>query len=1029
MLRLRVIIGLFIGVFLCLEWCCHLKAQNDVGFISQISLEQGLSDRTIKDIAQDRYGYIWIGTRNGLNRYDGLHIVTYDNHPLSQTRISHRDIQQILCRKDGSLVIEYANRRAIDVLVSSSTQAQKVFLNEENGILGQVEKLAINETQGELHVLVTRDSTLILQRLNDDLKFDSLFTFQDYIAKPSSTYNLLVADRGKVFLNESKLGIIVADTLGQIHDVFLYDSLGVSSDAAMARIFRQDKLGRVWLNFDNTPGLWEFNEAAGYFTPFQLEQIHREYDNLWEDALGNVIITTISDRSPRRAFMVTSQDDVVDYSSYLVSHQRVNEIYSSDFERLLFVGTTSGVKKNVLVKKRVIKFLTRDFSSDDLFNLRGIVCLPDHSVVISGNAHEWHVLHPQKDSISAIDLGLNYREGTDFCDCARELVYDPRGYVWGTRFSESYKGELVRMSLADTSFRSFSIPYQIESLILGLDSTVWFVASNSGQESFLTYLDETNYTFHHYFLPDGSNPLADFRPTCLYESSDRTKWVGTTRGLVKIDKDGQMDVFQFSENNYYGLVSNMIYCIVEDSEGNLWIGTDAGVNRCKLDDTGEDEFEFFDARDGLADNNVRAILEDDNGNMWFSTAGGLSYFDRTLKTFRNFGIADGFSQNEFNKFSFSKDQDGNFFIGGTNGLNYFNPNELLERNLDAPILLSELSYYDKVEDAIIEKTHNLQDIEEVVLPASNRYFHCAFALADYAYPELNQFQYKLENRDPEWNWIGTQNTIRFNNLSAGNYVLKIRGADRNLNLSSTEFALPIRVKQFFYKSNWFALFCIILGLLFIYLFHKIRVQQVIKMERLRTKISSDLHDDVGGLLSGLAMQTELLEYTAAEKDKPKLKRISDMSRNAMAQMRDVIWATDARKDRFEDLIVRMREFAAEILFSRGINCNIQTKGIVPEKKLPVQVRQNLYLIFKEAITNVAKHSNATDTQVELMKEGSVFEMTIKDNGTGKETNGQKSSLNGSGLKNMRLRAKNLNAQLDIDKQNGFKVSLRMKAFS
>ena len=268
----------------------------------------------------------------------------------------------------------------------------------------------------------------------------------------------------------------------------------------------------------------------------------------------------------------------------------------------------------------------------------------------------------------------------------------------------------------------------------------------------------------------------------------------------------------------------------------------------------------------------------------------------------------------------------------------------MERDLNAPIILSSLSFYDQEEGAIIERLHNLHQIEEVRLPASNRYFECSFALADYTHPQQNLYQYKLEGLDIDWNYLGTQNEIRFNNLPAGNYTLRIRGADRNLNVSSSEFSLPIKVAQYFYRQGWILLLVLRLISLVIYFVHRLTLRQAINMERFRTKISSDLHDDVGGLLSGLAMQTELLQYTAKESDKPKLKRISEMSRNAMAQMRDVIWATDARKDKFEDLLIRMKEYAAEILFPREITCDFDVVNINREKKIPVQIRQNLYLI-------------------------------------------------------------------------------------
>lgn len=1023
---LRVVSTSFVLGMLCLG---QALGQSNLGAIAQISLEQGLSDRRIKDITRDKYGYIWIATRNGLNRYNGLDIISYDRHPHSTNRISSKDIQRIVCRDDGSLIIQYEGyRRFLDVLPPTSTQAQKIFLNHENGIVSQqIERLVGVESSGSYYVLLRKDSSLVVQELNDIGRFDSLFTVQGYLAKPSSRYHLLMQDRGLVWISDDKMGLILADTNGNIQAQFSYDSIGVSHLAGLPSIFYQDQLGRVWLSFENARGLWEFNEAAGYFTPFSLDVTPSYYKNIWEDDGGNVIIAAEQEGETTALFMILADDSVRTLDELLAQTKVINRIYSSDFERILFVGTNGGVQKVTLTKKRVQQFLEK--SGNDLSQcIRGMVEIPDGNIVMQSEDNHWYSLSHNRDSVHRIEFDLRGREKADFSHSTRNLVYDHQGKVWGTRFSEEYWGELISYDFASGGFASYAFPLQIQCLLYSQDSLLWFVSGGIDEENRLTSFDPTTKTFDHYFKPDGSNPLKGYETTYLFESSDGTKWIGTTSGVLTIDRNEEVEKHVFSENDYYGLSSNYIYSINEDSEQRVWIGTDAGVNVYDPH-APDEEFSYYDTKDGLADNNVCAIEEDRNGNMWFTTFNGLSYFDISLQSFRNFGKADGFSQTEFNTFACLKDAAGDLILGGRNGVNYFNPNELLERNLDAPILLSELSYYDKIEGAIIEHVHNLQEIREIELPASNRYFQCKFALADYAYPDLNQYQYMLEGLDREWNWLGAQNEIRLNNLPAGLYTLMIKGADRNLNVSENVFAMQIKVNQFFYRKSWFVILCVSLLLFSIYLFHRVKVRQVINMERLRTKISSDLHDDVGGLLSGLAMQTELLQYTASDRDKPKLRRISEMSRNAMAQMRDVIWATDARKDRFEDLLIRMKEYASEILFSGDITFDFDIKGIVLEKKLPVPVRQNLYLIFKEAITNVAKHSNGTHVNVLMKKEGHVFELVVKDNGTIVKEKEVKSSLNGAGLKNMKMRAENINADLNIKKEGGFKVTVSMKAFA
>ena len=195
------------------------------------------------------------------------------------------------------------------------------------------------------------------------------------------------------------------------------------------------------------------------------------------------------------------------------------------------------------------------------------------------------------------------------------------------------------------------------------------------------------------------------------------------------------------------------------------------------------------------------------------------------------------------------------------------------------------------------------------------------------------------------------------------------------------------------------------------------------LERLRIKISSDLHDDVGSILSGLAMQAELLQQRIPETEKDKLNRLSELSRSAMSRMRDAVWAMDARKDKWESLQDRMREFAEETLDEKGISYQINFENLNLQEVLSAEIRQNLYLIFKEAITNVFKHSNATQVKVNLTNMESAFEMLIKDNGNTKDIN-----LNGAGLglSNIKLRASRLHAVLEFIQKDGFGILLRRK---
>lgn len=172
-----------------------------------------------------------------------------------------------------------------------------------------------------------------------------------------------------------------------------------------------------------------------------------------------------------------------------------------------------------------------------------------------------------------------------------------------------------------------------------------------------------------------------------------------------------------------------------------------------------------------------------------------------------------------------------------------------------------------------------------------------------------------------------------------------------------------------------------------------------------------------------AMQSEVLELTASDKDKSKLRRIGEISRDAMARMRDTVWAIDARKDKLENLLDRMREHAEETLGPRGVRFDIEAEQLSLKQNLPANIRQNVYLIYKEAVTNAAKHSNGDTMLVTLKKTTTGFEMRIRDNGKMPE---KAYKTTGSGTSNMQMRAEKIGGTLEISREDGFEVVLRLK---
>ena len=992
-----------------------------------ISLEQGLSDRTIKDIIRDKDGYLWIATRNGLNKYNGRSFVIFDDHPNSKNRISAKDIQQICAKNDGSIVIRYeTNRRFVDILRPTQSQTRKLFLNKENGINGEVEDIFLDQETGEVYVLVDDQTYLSIHRLIDLTHFEQVFRINDFISKPSSKYILKILGENYFWINDNNYGLLQTDSLGIIQNRFSFEDLNVPSTSGLVDVFLLDFKNRLWISFEHSPELLRYDRGQPRPLPDSLFGPNHDFKNAWKDEMGNALFLSHQNKESQVLMRLDSQDlrQSLKFSSDIES--AISEVYGQDFTHLLFIGTESGIYKIIQYKHSVG---TLDLTNNPEHQVSNVVSDHEGSIFIAYSGPNPFLWTEQLDTNLYIEL--DYLKDTSGNEkwLWSGLIYRPAGYLWGSLYSDiQNRGTLIKIDVSDFEITNYPYPQKIIQTIDGRDGNLWMISGTDTTEAHLSYIDTITGNFHHLIHQDGRNPLSGYLPTFLYQDKHYVFWVGSESGILKIDpRQDLSEVFNYEEDNYFGLSSNQISVITEDDHNQIWIGTkSSGIS---IYNPVMNDFRNYDSRDGLSDNTVVGLLSDLNGNIWIPTMNGLSCFDAQLQSFRNFGEKDGFHSVVFNPFSSYMSPSGIIYLGTENVVNKFDPILLLERNITAPILISELSYYRKAENAIVTYTNSLSGIAKIRLPARNRFFQCVFALADYSYPHLNQYMYILEGYDREWNYLGTQNHLRFNNLAAGKYTLRIRGADKNGNISNKELALEIIVGDFFYRTWWFILLCLSCVVFLIYLYYRFKLQQAIRLERIRTKISSDLHDDVGGLLSGLAMQTELLEYTARNEDIPKLKRISEMSRNAMAQMRDVIWATDARKDRFEDLLLRMKEHAAEMLFPKGIFCHFDIKNVNVEKKIPIDIRQNLYLIFKEAITNIAKHSNASRAEVSLKKEGKKFEMKVIDNGDPDEiVSDNGSSTGGIGLSNMQLRAENIDADLKIQRNGGYCIVVRMNSF-
>jgi signal transduction histidine kinase len=315
----------------------------------------------------------------------------------------------------------------------------------------------------------------------------------------------------------------------------------------------------------------------------------------------------------------------------------------------------------------------------------------------------------------------------------------------------------------------------------------------------------------------------------------------------------------------------------------------------------------------------------------------------------------------------------------------------------------------------------LDSLKKLVLDPYDNNIELSFSVPEF-YKKV-YYSYRVIGQSEHWTAYKLDSRISLYGLQPGKYTIELKASTGLNDANASFYTLPIEMKQVWFKKSWIIALFSLLAVATIIAFLRFRFSQKIKRQKdladLRTKISSDLHDDVGTILSGLAMQSQVLTYSANEKQKESLNQISDMSREAMEHMRDTVWAMDSRKDKYENLVDRMRAFAERNLGLKNMTHDFTIKNIDNKKFIDPEKRQAIYLIFKEAITNIIKHSNGNHVSISFTEEKNMTCLFVQDNGDKKPI----VNSDGLGLSNMKMRAEKIRGKLTTGYDKGYWVSL------
>ncbi len=752
-----------------------------------------------------------------------------------------------------------------------------------------------------------------------------------------------------------------------------------------------------------------------------------EYIRKAEDLYGNIFELTNDQEGKQSAILRLAKGEEIDLTNVLSTLTQPGIPTSHNLGDVIYFGGHSGLLKIAIHKSPFQVYLHEQGAEWEYLNVcRAMAVAGRDSILVSVEEKGLHLVNVATSTTSKVNFPpVPYKEDIEF-HFFRYLWPDSSAYqIIGPHLVHAYN--------LDVRNKVFSRRIKGEQIFLAgspLGANHYLLAREiAHQEAYQLQLYNRNSgEVRAVVFKRGNGVISKERPTFITPISDTSAWYATESGLFQIDIKNQEIKHLLlgrkdKEESYpfpvsYVLSESHVQVLHREGEEKLWIGLQGtGIN---VLDTKTMEVEYLSTENGLSNNTVVGLLPDKYG-YWISTFNGLSYLDTTTMKFRNFYRSNGISHNEFNRFSSLVDESGRYFFGTMNGVTAFYPEEVLQRDERLTLLVSEIRHFNKKGEEIFI-TNMAFDPKQIVLPGTNRYVAVKMTLSDLNNPSGNTFFYRLEKANSDrvspWKSLGADHEVEFQSLDAGHYRLILYGVSAD-GVSSNEVVIPIIVNELFYRTWWFIGGALLVLSALIYFFFRLRFRHALRLERLRTKISSDLHDDVGGLLSGVAFQMEALQHRVDPSIRPEIIQVARSSRKAMEQMRDTIWAIDPRRQTLGDLRDRMLESADEILGPLDIHYHIDTSALAPGTVLTAEVRHNLLLIYKEFVNNTIKHAGASKVEVTFLKREKTLEMIMQDDGVGMDNEGRKTT--GQGLRNMEMRAAKMNGTLRFLPGEGFGI--------
>lgn len=823
----------------------ELRAQ-DYKF-SHLSVEQGLSQTVVNCIMQDQQGFMWFGTQEGLNRYDGYTFKIFKRDPQDTNSLGNNFIYTIHQSKDGIIWIG-TNGNGLDRFDPVTERFTHYPYDENNpaSISSNSVRIIHEDAHGNLWIgtddglnLFDRTERKFTRFVNNPNDPFSLPANRVYDIKEDKSGNLWIATFGKGICRYDQASRKFSSyTLTDTDIGRLYPSV-ITGDP---RRVTQCNLTRSLYFYDDKQ-LWVGTDGCGVAI-FNLESMSFEkilYPDESDGFLGEQRIFSMCEDEFKNIWLgvYDASLDILNRSTGAIQHYIPNDqdpyAFASDQPKCIYRDRAGNMwagsnGKGIQVYFRstsIIDHIRRSerpgVGNNTLMSSAILSVMEDsHGLMWIGTDGGGVTTYNRK-------LGL-YTQHPELSTAVNNgvlcIIEASDGALWVGTYGEG----LNRRDPVTGAVKSYTPDKELANgTILCIaedpsDKTIWFGTFGAG----LYHLDPKTDSLEQFTTENSGLPTDVIFG--LYFDKTGNLWIGTRGGgVIKRDRAGKMTPYHHDDKEPQSLSNDRVYCITEDLQGNLWISTANGLN---LFNPADGTFTAYYERNGLPSDAIYGIVPDDEGYLWLSHNKGLTRFKPsatgTEKQFVNYGPAAGVQPSEFNQGAFGRNKLGLLFFGGQKGLNIVDVSKLTGTSPVSPVYVTSFKRF----GTEIELDSTITNKRFISVTWRENYFMFEATVLDFVDPQKNMYQYKLEGFDDDWSPATTNRYISYTNLPGGNYTLRIRGADSNGNWNEEGVSIRIEVQPPWWKTNWFYALCVVTIIAGVIGFTRYRTKAIKKENRI-----------------------------------------------------------------------------------------------------------------------------------------------------------------------------------------------------